>query len=182
MNLEEIIQGCIKNNIAHQKALYTLYEKKLFNLSLKYCTNSEEAEDNLHDAFIEIYANVKKYKGDGSFEGWMKRITINKAISKFKSSVQNKPLDALIYPVLDEEVEIDADGLSLDFLLQLIQELPNQYRLVFSLYELDDYSHKEIAEMLSISEGTSKSNLHKAKMILKNKIIESNPLKRKNGI
>lgn len=182
MNLEEIIQGCIKNSIAHQKALYILYEKNLFNLSLKYCSNSEEAEDNLHDTFIEIYANIKKYKGNGSFEGWMKKIAINKAISKFKSSLLNKPLDAIIYPVLDEEVEIDSDGISLDFMLKLIQELPNQYRMVFNLYELDDYSHKEIAEMLSISEGTSKSNLHKAKMILKNKIIESNPLKRKNGI
>ena len=182
MNLEEIIQGCIKNNIVYQKALYTIYEKTLFNLSLKYSANSEEAEDNLHDTFIEIYANIKKYKDNGSFEGWMKRITINKAISKFKSSILNQPLDAIIYPVFDEEVEIDSDGLSLHFLLQLIQELPNQYRLVFNLYELDDYSHKEIATMLSISEGTSKSNLHKAKMILKDKIVASKNIKYKNGI
>ncbi|MES2748555.1 MAG: sigma-70 family RNA polymerase sigma factor [Bacteroidota bacterium] len=182
MNLDEIIQGCIKNSIAHQKALYTLYEKNLFNLSLKYCSNSQEAEDNLHDTFIEIFANIKKYKGNGSFEGWMKKIAINKAISKFKSSSLNKPLNAIIYPVLDEDVAIDSDALSLDFLLQLIQELPNQYRLVFNLYELDDYSHKEIAEMLSVSEGTSKSNLHKAKMILKNKIIASKTIKYKNGI
>ena len=182
MNLEVIIQGCIKNNRVHQKALYTLYEKTLFNLSLKYCTNNEEAEDNLHDTFIEIYANIQKYKGNGSFEGWMKRIAINKAISKFKSSILNQPLDSIIYPVLDEEIEIDSEGLSLDFLLQLIQQLPNQYRLVFNLYELDDYSHKEIAAMLSISEGTSKSNLHKAKMILKNKIVASKLIKYKNGI
>lgn len=182
MNLDEIIQGCIKNSLAHQKALYTLYEKNLFNLSLKYCSNSQEAEDNLHDAFIEIFANIKKYKGNGSFEGWMKKIAINKAISKFKSSLLNKPLDSLIYPVFDEDIEIDTEGLSLDFLLQIIQELPSQYRLVFNLYELDDYSHKEIAESLSITVGTSKSNLHKAKIILKNKIIESQPKKYKNGI
>ncbi|WP_396144162.1 RNA polymerase sigma factor [Flavobacterium sp.] len=182
MNLDEIIQGCIKNSLAHQKALYTLYEKNLFNLSLKYCSNSQEAEDNLHDAFIEIFANIKKYKGNGSFEGWMKKIAINKAISKFKSSLLNKPLDSLIYPVFDEDIEIDTEGLSLDFLLQIIQELPSQYRLVFNLYELDDYSHKEIAESLSITVGTSKSNLHKAKIILKNKIIESQAKKYKNGI
>jgi len=182
LNLDEIIQGCIKNSLAHQKALYTLYEKNLFNLSLKYCSNSQEAEDNLHDAFIEIFANIKKYKGNGSFEGWMKKIAINKAISKFKSSLLNKPLDSLIYPVFDEDIEIDTEGLSLDFLLQIIQELPSQYRLVFNLYELDDYSHKEIAESLSITVGTSKSNLHKAKIILKNKIIESQPKKYKNGI
>lgn len=170
------------NNRVYQKALYSLYEKTLFNLSLKYCANSEEAEDNLHDTFIEIYANIKKYKGNGSFEGWMKKIAINKAISKFKSSMLNQHLDTIIYPILDEEVAIDSDALSLDFLLQLIQELPNQYRLVFNLYELDDYSHREIATLLSISEGTSKSNLHKAKMILKNKIVASKTIKYKNGI
>jgi len=182
LSLEEIIQGCIRNSIAHQKALYSLYEKNLFNLSLKYCITTEEAEDNLHDTFLEIFANIKKYKGNGSFEGWMKKITIYKAISKFKSSLNTKPLDAIIYPVLDEEVEIDSEGLSLGFLLQLIQELPNQYRLVFNLFELDDFTHKEIAQMLKISEGTSKSNLHKAKVILKNKILEMEPKKRKNGI
>ncbi len=182
MNLEEIIEGCIKNNRTHQKALYTRYEKILFNLSLKYCANSQEAEDNLHDTFIEIYANIKKFKSSGSFEGWMKKIAINKAISKFKLSLIAKPIDTIIYPVLDDEIEIETDGFTLDFLLKLIQELPNQYRLVFNLYELDDYSHKEISELLGISEGTSKSNLHKAKLILKNKITEATPRKLKNGI
>lgn len=181
MNLNEIIQGCIKNDRAHQKALYTLYEKNLFNLSLKYCSNSQEAEDNLHDTFIEIYAQIKNYKGKGSFEGWMKKIAINKAISKFKSSLLNKPLDDLIYPVVEEVQSIEMEGLSLELLLQLIQELPNQYRLVFNLYELDNYSHREIADLLSISEGTSKSNLHKAKITLKNKILELKNKKYKNG-
>lgn len=147
-----------------------LYESKLYNLSLKYCTNKQEAEDNMHDAFIEIFANIKKYKGKGSFEGWIKKITIYKAISKFKTSILNSPLDQIFCAISEENVEIDADAISLDFLLQLIQGLPNQYRLVFNLYELDDYSHKEIADMLSITEGTSKSNLHRAKQILKEKI------------
>jgi RNA polymerase sigma factor (sigma-70 family) len=182
LNLDEIIEGCIKNRIEHQKALYTLYEKNLFNLSLKYCSNSQEAEDNLHDTFIEIFTNIKKYKGNGSFEGWIKKITINKAITKFKSSLVIKPLDDIIFPVLNDEVEIESDVLPLEHLLQLIQELPNQYRLIFNLYELDDYSHKEIAALLAISEGTSKSNLHKAKIILKNKIVASQPKKYKNGI
>lgn len=112
----------------------------------------------------------------------MKRITINMAIAKFKSSLNQKPIDDFTFSVFEEEIQIDSDDVSIDFLLALIQELPNQYRLVFNLYELDDYSHKEIAEMLSISEGTSKSNLHKAKIILKNRILESQPIKRKNGI
>ena len=158
-----------------------LYESKLYNLSLKYCTNKQEAEDNMHDTFIEIYANIKKYRGNGSFEGWIKKIAIYKAISKFKTSILNSPLDQVYCPFLEENVEIDADAISLDFLLQLIQGLPDQYRLVFNLYELDNYSHKEIAVMLSIAEGTSKSNLHKAKQILKSKIVALKNFKYKNG-
>lgn len=182
MNLEEIIIGCKKNSIAHQKALYDHYGKNLFNLSLKYCTSVAEAEDNLHDAFIEIFSNIKRFESKGSFEGWMKRITINKAISKFKSTINSISLNSVIYPIMETEIEIDTEDISLEYLLKLIQELPNQYRIVFSLYELDDYSHKEISEMLGISEGTSKSNLHKAKLILKNKLTENSPRKYKNGI
>lgn len=183
MNLEEIIKGCKKNSLVHQKALYNLYGKNLYQLSLKYCTSVEEAEDNLHDAFIEIFSNCNRFENKGSFEGWMKRITINKAINKFKLSINTTTLDSTIYPIIDTEIEIDTENISLDHMLKLIQELPNQYRLVFNLYELDDYSHKEISEMLGISEGTSKSNLHKAKLILKNKITESiKSRKYKNGI
>lgn len=191
MEISDIIKNCIRQNRRAQEELYNRYSRTLFALCLKYCNNKSEAEDVLHDTFIEIYANVKKYNGSGSFEGWMKRIAINKAISKFRSSIQSQPLDGTIYPVLDENVDIEPDGISLDFLLKLIQELPNQYRLIFNLYELDDYSHKEIATMLSISEGTSKSNLHKAKMILKTKITEwqvsgnqgkAKPIIYKNGI
>lgn len=182
MDLEEIIKGCRKNSLAHQKALYNLYDKKLFNLSLKYCTSFSDAEDNLHDSFIEIFSGISKYKGEGSFEGWMKRITINKAVTKFKSAIQQQSLDSKIHTITDVAIEISADEIPLEVLLQLIQNLPNQYRLVFNLYELDDYSHKEIAQMLSISEGTSKSNLHKAKVILKEKILEFTPKTAQNGI
>lgn len=169
MSLEEIIKGCLKNNIVHQKALYDCYAKTLFNLSLKYCKNNEEAQDNLHDSFIEIFTNIQKFKNSGSFEGWMKRITINKAIDSYKKSYQLVSMSDQIFP--DTEIEEgELDNYSVDYILSLIQDLPNQYRLVFCLYELDDYPHNEIAKMLSISEGTSKSNLHRAKMILKEKI------------
>lgn len=180
-NLNDIIKGCKKGSIAHQKELYCLYSKILFNLSLKYCTSFTEAEDNLHDSFIEIYANIDKYKNTGSFEGWIKRITINKAISKFKHSINFESTENLIYPIQDSEIEINEIDISLEKLLNLIQTLPNQYRIVFTLYELDNYSHKEIAEMLRISEGTSKSNLYKAKSILKKQIIEFKSKIAQNG-
>lgn len=180
-NLEEIIKGCQKGSITHQKELYCLYSKTLFNLSLKYCTLFSEAEDNVHDSFIEIFSNINKFKNTGSFEGWMKKITINKAISKFKNLLHIENTDVFIYPVQDTEINTEEIEISLETILTLVQSLPNQYRLVFSLYELDNYSHKEIAEILQISEGTSKSNLHKAKCLLKNKIIEFKIKKIKNG-
>lgn len=149
-----------------------MYKKTLFVLSLKYCANETEAEDNLHNAFIEIFTNIKKFDNKGSFEGWMKRITINKAIDSYKKTYQLMPIKE---DFVDEVLVDDNDlNCTLDEMLQLIQELPNQYRLVFNLYELDDYSHQEIAKMLTISESTSKSNLHRAKVILKEKISTKN--------
>jgi RNA polymerase sigma factor (sigma-70 family) len=168
LNIESLIKACQKQNRKAQEELYHWYKNTLFVLSLKYCANEVEAEDNLHNAFIEIFTNISKYKDKGSFEGWMKRITINKAIDTYKKKKQLYPIkDDLAEDTTVEETEVD---LPLDYLLQLIQDLPHQYRIVFNLYELDDYSHKEIAELLSISEGTSKSNLHRAKIILKEKI------------
>ncbi len=168
MNLDDLIKSCCRQNRKAQEELYQLYKNTLFVVSLKYCKNQTEAEDNLHNAFIEIFTNIKNFKGTGSFEGWMKRITINKAINSYKKSYQLSPIndDYQDYNIEEEEIE----EYSADYILSLVQELPNQYRLVFCLYELDHYSHNEIAEILSISTGTSKSNLHRAKMILKEKI------------
>ncbi|MFL9843839.1 RNA polymerase sigma factor [Flavobacterium rhizosphaerae] len=170
MTPDKIIKGCIKNNAKAQEELYRQYKDVLFVLCLKYCRNEAEAQDNLHNAFIEIFTRIKTYSGKGSFEGWMKRIVINKAIDSFRKNI-------LLVPVKDNLPE-DTDvtetemNVSADYILSLIQQLPDQYRIVFSLYELDSYSHKEIAQMLSISEGTSKSNLHRAKTILKEKITK----------
>lgn len=172
MSTENLIKDCIKQKGQAQKELYELYKKTLFVLCLKYCQNEAEAEDNLHDSFIEIFTNIKNYKGIGSFEGWMKRITINKAIDSYKKSFHLLPIkEDYAQETTIEEHELD---FSLDYILSLVQELPHQYRLVFCLYELDDYSHKEIANMLSISESASKSNLHRAKVILKEKITTKN--------
>ncbi|PZR20311.1 MAG: RNA polymerase subunit sigma-70 [Flavobacterium psychrophilum] len=168
MNLEQIIKGCRNYNRGSQEELYHLYKGVLFSLCLKYCPNEAEAEDNLHNAFIEIFTTIDKFKGTGSFEGWMKRITINKAINGFKKTKQLTPIKDNFTgdtDVGEEEMNIPAD-----MILEMVQQLPDQYRLVFCLYELDDYPHKEIAVMLSISESTSKSNLHRAKAILKEKI------------
>jgi len=166
---EELIYKCKKNNREAQNELFQRYKDTLFLLSLKYCRNEVEAEDNLHDAFITVFETIKKYKNKGSFEGWMKRITIFKAIDKYN---KKKPINIEINNDLLEDTTIEAEriNLPLDVIMNFIQELPDQYRLVFSLFQLDNYTHKEIANLLSISESTSKSNLHRAKSILKKKI------------
>lgn len=168
MSLDRLIEECKKNDAKAQSQIYKLFASKLFSLSLKYSRNYAEAEDNLQDAFVTIFRKIEQYKSSGSFEGWMKRITINTALQCYRS--------VGVFDIINEDqiedvtVDIDEDAISMDFLLQTIQSLPDRYRLVFNLYALDDYSHKEIAEMLDISTGTSKSNLARARLILKNKI------------
>ncbi|MCK5443613.1 MAG: RNA polymerase sigma factor [Maribacter sp.] len=172
MTIDQLIKSCIKKDRKAQEALYDLYKNKLFPVCLKYCHSHTEAEDHLHDAFIEIFDKIKNYKGKGSFEGWMKRITINKAIDKYKKNMVFS-LDAKKSEALSTDITIEEKDLPISWeaLMVLIQELPNQYRIIFNLYELDGYRHKEIASLLKISESTSKSNLHRAKSILKQKIL-----------
>ncbi|MEZ4801918.1 MAG: sigma-70 family RNA polymerase sigma factor [Gelidibacter sp.] len=169
MDLREIITACKRKNLEAQSQLYELYKDDLYFLCLKYCRNIPDAEDNLHDGFIAILDQIKKFNGKGSFEGWMKRIIINKAIDKYKkkTEVNIEINNDLLGDTLIESENLD---IPLDSLLLLIQELPDRYRLVFNLYELDSFGHKEISNMLKISEGTSKSNLNRAKQILKKKI------------
>ena len=174
LTTEELINKCIKNDRKAQGELFRRYKNVLYLISLKYCRNQEEAEDNLHDSFMVIFQKIGTFKNRGSFEGWMKRITIYKAIDLYKAK---KTVSAEIKDDLLEEVTIDESlcDLPLDIILELIQELPDQYRLVFNLYQLDGYSHKEIANMLEISESTSKSNYHRAKQLLRKKILEKKP-------
>lgn len=173
MNLEELINACKKNDREAQNLLYHSYKDILFLQSLKYSKSSEEAEDNLHDAFVTIFTSIKKYRNEGSFEGWMKRIVINKAIDNFKKYKNKISLEDREDITEDSLVEEDTFNIPFDRVLEMIRQLPDQYRLVFNLYQLDGYSHKEISKMLSISEGTSKSNLHRAKVILKKQLLET---------
>lgn len=168
MGLHQLIINCKKRDIKSQSEIYHLFAGKLFALCLKYSKTKQSAEDNLQDAFITIFDKIDQYKFKGSFEGWMKRIVINTSLQTYR---EKNVLNLVEENYPDEvEVEIDEDDLSLDFLLKIIQELPERYRMVFNLYVLDGYSHKEISGMLGIVEGTSKSNLSRARLILKEKI------------
>ena len=153
-----------------------MFSPKLFALCLKYSRNTAEAEDNLHDAFLTIFKKMDHYNYKGSFEGWLKRITINTALQRYR---KKDALNILKDDQLEDvTVEVDNDSIDIDTLLTLIQDLPDRYRLVFNLYVLDGYAHKEIATMLGISQGTSKSNLARARAILKDKIENIRALRR----
>ncbi|WP_142784428.1 RNA polymerase sigma factor [Changchengzhania lutea] len=168
MSLKQLIEKCKSNDTKAQGELYKLFSSKLFSTCLKYSRNYVEAEDNLQDAFLIIFDKIGQYKNKGSFEGWLKRITVNTVLQRYRSE---KIFDIINENIEDDvDIELDEASISIDYLLKIIQDLPDRYRLVFNLYVLDGYSHKDIAEMLDINIGTSKSNLARARHILKQTI------------
>ena len=171
--IESLLHECKKNNTQAQEQLYKLLAPKLFAVSLKYSRNYEEAQDNLQESFLIIFDKLKQFSGNGSFEGWAKRLVVNYVLQQYRKQGGFLELVSDNIPNV-EDVEIDDESVSMEYLLKIIQELPDRYRLVFNLYVVDGYSHKEIAEMLGITESTSKSNLSRAKVILKEKIEKKN--------
>lgn len=168
LSLNQLIENCKINDTKAQGELYKLFSSKLFSVCLKYSKNYAEAEDNLQDAFLTIFNKIEQYKNKGSFEGWLKRITVNTVLQRYRTEKVFEIVNE--NTIEDVELDVDEDNLSIDYLLQIIQELPDRYRLVFNLYVLDGYSHKDIADMLEINIGTSKSNLARARQILKQTI------------
>jgi RNA polymerase sigma factor (sigma-70 family) len=175
LTLEQLIAACKKNNMNAQEQLYRQFSSKLFAVSVKYSRNYVEAQDNLQDGFLLILNKIKKFENKGSFEGWAKRVLINSILEQYRKATFLEIVSDEIPEQID--VELETEDVSIEFLMQIIQELPDRYRLVFNLYAVDDYSHKEISEQLNISVGTSKSNLSRARMILKNKIENQKKIK-----
>lgn len=153
-----------------QSKVYHLFADKLFAVCLKYSRNYQDAEDNLQDSFLTIFSKIKQYNYKGSFEGWLKRITIHTVLQKYRNKWPLEIEKEITEDLEDKTLDLENAVFSVDDLLAYIQQLPDKYRLVFNLYVLDNYSHKEIAELLKISEGTSKSNLSRARRILKEKL------------
>ncbi len=167
-----IIRGCIAGNRRDQELLYRRHAAKLYAVCLQYSGNDEEARDILQDGFIKIFENLIHYKYEGSFEGWMRRIIVNTALEKYRSRhnlYRVDDIDLIPEPDADPNNE-DYSGLEAIDLLDIIRELPPKYRMVFNLYAIEGYAHKEISQMMKISEGTSKSNLSRARLILQKKV------------
>ncbi|MCO5240514.1 MAG: RNA polymerase sigma factor [Chitinophagaceae bacterium] len=170
INESDLIKGCLAGDRRMQEALYQRFSPKMYAVCLRYAGKAEDAQDILQDGFVKIFKNLHMYRGDGSFEGWIRRIFVNTAIEHYRKQVN-------LYPVTEnhenhlETTELSAfDSLSMKDMMKMIQELSPGYRTVFNLYVIEGYSHKEIAEIAGISEGTSKSQLARAKGVLQNMI------------
>ena len=180
-DIKNIISGCLKGNRRDQELLYRRHAAKLYAVSLQYAGNDEEARDILQEGFIKIFENLVHYKYEGSFEGWIRRIIVNTALEKYRDKHYLYRVED-IYRIPEPDAEPDNEdyaGLEATDLLEIIRELPPKYRMVFNLFAIEGYSHKEISKMINISEGTSKSNLSRARVILQRRVSSYTGLKKK---
>jgi RNA polymerase sigma factor (sigma-70 family) len=168
----EIIKGCVQQNKKYQHLLFTQYAGKLFTVCRRYAVDDMEAEDMLQEGFIRIFNNIQKFKFEGSFEGWMRRVVVNVALKHLQkkkiqlteikeSTTEYFSLSTSAYDDLNEEA-----------LLKLIHQLPKGYKIVFNMAVIEGYSHEEIAKFLNIQPSTSRSQLVKARKMLQEQIIK----------
>ena len=172
-----LIKGCIAGDRAFQTKLYNLFAPRMLGVCMRYSKNREEAEEVLQEGFLRMFTYLKKFRGDGSFEGWIRKIMVNCALSRYRKKSTLHPvmgLEAFHYDGADQ-TNI-ASNMDAKELLLLVQSLPPGYRMVFNLYVFEGYKHREIAEVLGISEGTSKSNLSDARAFLQKALLPKKKL------
>lgn len=176
MQEDELIKQSIEGNSLAQKQLYDKYSRKMMGVCLRYASSTDEAQDVLQDGFIKLFEKLESYSGTGSFEGWMRRIFVNTALDAYRKNKQERQtLDIDDVGYFLSVKELITDKIAAEDLMKVLQKIPAGYRTVFNLYAIEGYSHKEIGEMLEISESTSKSQYSRAREFLK-KIIETQNL------
>ena len=170
---QQIIEGCANHERKAQQILYDRYSGFLLGVCMRYASDRAEAEDILQDSFLKIFFNIKDYSGTGSFIGWLRKVAVNTAITHYHKNLKYRySVDIDEYVSTETGVtSFEEDFFTSDELYQVLNELPTGYRMVFNLYAIEGYSHQEIGKMMNISEGTSKSNLSRARVILQKKVI-----------
>jgi RNA polymerase sigma factor (sigma-70 family) len=149
-----------------QRELYQRFAPKMYGVCLRYAGNAEEAEDILQEGFIKVFNKIGSFRSEGSFEGWIRRIFVNTAIEHFRKKIYLQPITEYEEDTVEGKYLSVLDSLAEKDIIQLVQQLSPGYRTVFNMYVVEGYTHKQIAEILGISEGTSKSQLSRAKLIL----------------
>ena len=175
MELESIVRAAQKGDKKAHSDLYASLHRKMFGVCLRYASSEAEAQDHLHDGFIHLFRKIGKFSFKGSFEGWTRRLFVNLILQKYRSQKLLYTTGFDLYETNEVSYEHILEDINAQELLEIITELSPQYRLIFNLYAIEGYSHKEIASQLGISEGTSKSNLSRARSILQDKVKERFP-------
>lgn len=171
MDDQQLLKDCLKGDVHAQKRLYEKYARKMFGVCLRYAGDQPMAEDFMQEGFIRVFANLKNYRMEGSFEGWIRRIMINTSLEILRKKDifrYASPLDNDFQ--VSDQAEEGEDVPDTDALVRLIQAMPAGFRAVFNLYVVENCSHKEIGQMLGISEGTSKSQYARARAWLQKRL------------
>lgn len=172
-NLEHLVRDCMSGLRPAQNRVYGLFAPKMLLVCLRYANDRDEAEEILQEGFIKVFTHLSQYRKDGSFEGWVRRIMVNSALQRYRDKARMFPVVSLQEELVEKTTGNETySNIGYKDLLNLVQKLPPAYRLVFNLYVFEGMKHKEISAALSISEGTSKSNLYDARSILQREILK----------
>jgi RNA polymerase sigma factor (sigma-70 family) len=166
----DLIRGCLEGNRRMQEEMYRRLSPRMYAVCLRYAGNAEEAEDILQEGFIKVFKKLDSFRSEGSFEGWVRRIFVNTAIEHFRRKKYLMPVTEKEENTIEGKYTSVLDDLGAKDIMALVQELSPGYRTVFNMYVVEGYTHKEIADILGISEGTSKSQLSRAKVILQDMV------------
>lgn len=178
----DLINGCINGNRRMQEELYRRFSPRMYAVCLRYAGTAEEAQDILQEGFIKVFKKLNTFRGEGSFEGWIRRIFVNTAIEHFRRKKYMQPVTEKEENTLEGNYLTILDDLAERDIMALVQQLSPGYRTVFNMYVVEGYTHKEIGDMLNISEGTSKSQLSRAKVILQEMVKKFLEEKSNTGI
>jgi RNA polymerase sigma factor (sigma-70 family) len=166
----DLISGCINGDRKMQEILYYRFSPKMYSVCLRYSNNTDDAQDLLQDGFIKVFKNLDKFRGEGSFEGWLRRIFVNTSIEQFRKKTKITTVTDKQENYIEDKEWNAFESLAEKDIIKIVQELSPGYRQVFNMYIIEGFSHKEIGDILGISEGTSKSQLARARVILQKKI------------
>ena len=173
MDEKQLIEGCINSDRRAQKALYDKYSRRMMAVCLRYINDIEDARDLLQEGFVKLYTNIHKYTGEGSFDGWVRKIFVNSALEKLRQNDILKNTDDISdIDYADIPDESSVSQISSEEIMMYVRSLPDGFRMVFNMFAIEGYSHKEIGEKLNITESTSRSQYMRARKILQKMIIK----------
>ena len=169
---KELVEGCVAYNKRYQEMLYRKYADKMYNVSLTYTESEDDACDILQDGFITIFRNIHKFNFDGSLEGWIRKIIVNTALQLYRKRKREKEVFEDFGRVVESKIEGILEKINASEIMQLVNDLPAKAAMVLKLYAIEGYSHKEIADFMGVTEGTTKSQLNRARGLLKEVIAK----------